>query len=281
MKYPLFFMICLLLSGFLFGPCISEAQADLVYVTYYDPEDTLYGGPVWTGVVDTVSNKLRIDTWTELPRHSNEFWTPVMDDLPMVWDAVDSNGNPFDVPTNFGAGGIVNFGVDEKDNNGNYIENANDFAFISPIPIQDMRWHPFDPTLPSEHPFVDGSTEPGAPNRNVIGTYVGDIEFFLGWGGYAFRSPGEEKVFRTKQELNSNVEYDYRMMTLLPVNASTDEPNADMTSNVGESTGAVIYVTGRDVRNDAVITSVPEPSAVLGLTLISIVCAFKKRGHRQ
>ncbi|MCA9240310.1 MAG: hypothetical protein KDA37_08930, partial [Planctomycetales bacterium] len=57
----------------------SFVHADLVSVRYYDSASATFsgsGGPLWTGVVDTVSNKLRIDTWTELPGHGEEFWAP-------------------------------------------------------------------------------------------------------------------------------------------------------------------------------------------------------------
>ena len=56
---------------------------------------------------------------------------------------MDGNGDPFDVTDSnlFDGSGEINFGSDAAG------DEANDFAFISPVPAQQMNWHPFDDRL--------------------------------------------------------------------------------------------------------------------------------------
>src|SRR5262245_41194584 len=110
------------------------AQAVLVGVEYYDrgvvnPE--FAGGPLWTGFVDTETDSLTIQTWTELPLHGSDFWIPR--DLPLVWPARNSLGGLYDVPDSFDG----------------HIDDS--FAFISNLTLRDMGW---------KQPFFDLESDP-------------------------------------------------------------------------------------------------------------------------
>lgn len=235
-------IVCAIFCVFANFSNLGAAHADLVGVQYFDkgsfPGE---GGPLWTGVVDTVANKLRIDTWTELPGHGANFWTPA--NVPMVWTARDATGAVYDVPDSFGQNGIVNFGNDASP--------ANDFAFISPVSLQDMGWFGFD-------------SNTGAPDTSVVldFTFAG-VDLFPGWGGDAFRDQNGNIVYRVKQPNSSSTDgYDYRMMPVLPTSATT----------IQSSTGGTVTVTSREVTS-AVMVGVPEASPVLGGMLVCALCA--------
>lgn len=93
------------------------AQARLIGIEFRDPD-----GPQWTGIVDTTLDHLTILTWFENPG-GIEFWTPDRRSLPLVWPALDSTGNSFDVPDAF-RGTITD-----------------QFAFVSPSRISEMAWN--------------------------------------------------------------------------------------------------------------------------------------------
>lgn len=255
-EFPLFPSLAirfyaLLLALAVFGG--GFAGADLVSIQYFDSASTSFpgsGGPLWTGVVDTVTNKLRIDTWTELPGHGEEFWAPAS--LPMVWDAVGAGGAPFDVPDTFGLNGVVTFGNDANP--------ATDFAFISPVSLQAMPWHPFD-------------SQAGEPDTNQITEFVGPITFFPGWGGVAFLNGSGDMVYRVAQtNPGSTIAYDYRMVEAIPVSSTAVLP----------STAATVTVTERVETLHAIVTAVPELSASVRAGIIAVVCvvvACVRRKH--
>ena len=235
----LFLNLCwvLLLAG--------RGSADLVQIKYYDRGiNDFSGGPRWTGVIDTVTNKLRIDTWTELPAHGFEFWTPA--DLPLVWDAVDGNGDPFDVTDSnlFDGSGEINFGSDAAGN------EANDFAFISPVPAQQMNWHPFDSVA-------------GEPDTQTIVNFVSPVIFHTGWGGFAFVDANNELSYVIKQDTVSLDELNFETVQSLPI-----EP-----LGVAASTGATVVVEGITQTPNGVIFAIPEPSAFLSFAAVTGICA--------
>jgi hypothetical protein len=104
----------------------AAGNATLVEIDYLDRNGTGgfpdNGGPHWTGVVDTVSNTLTINTWIDLPG-TPEFWTPNLTALPLVWPAVKSNGSPYDVPDNWTG----------------HIDAS--FGFVSPTSVRNMQWN--------------------------------------------------------------------------------------------------------------------------------------------
>ncbi|TWU25811.1 hypothetical protein Pla144_30230 [Bythopirellula polymerisocia] len=243
------------------APLGDVLHADLVWLEFNDRASQSFpgsGGPLWTGVVDTVTNKLRIDTWREQPLHGTEFWTPAqLPTTPMVWDAIGANGLPFDVPDNFGLNGVVDFGNDAPAN------LANDFAFVSPVSMQDMPWYAFD--LVNEE--VDRTQELQFTFTTI---------FFPGWGGDAYLNQQGEKIFRVvKPTSTSGDAFDYRMIPVLPISAT----------NISSPTAATITVTLRDSTPNPVIYAIPEPAAYLSLALVGAACGaaswWKKRAaHR-
>jgi len=170
-------------AGMLLACYCGSASADLVSVEYYDPASPGFpvdGGPVWTGVVDTVTNNLRIDSWLELPGHGANFWVPA--NLPLVWTARDENGDVYDVPDTFGIDGTVT--IDDN------------FAFISPIAAQDMSW-------------VDIGGNPKTSSF-LVPTRVG-------WGGFAeIVTLGGPYIFRTAA-VGTEPAYDEATMPRLPI----------------------------------------------------------------
>lgn len=222
---------------------VCPVSADLVSLEYFDSAtNPAFGGPLWTGVIDTVTNKLRIDTWTELPLHSSpEFWVPA--DLPQIWNAVDASGAEFDVTAAnlFDINGNLNFGSDNPAN------AANDFAFISPNSMQALNWHPFDSSA-------------GEPDTNTIVNFTDDIIFFPGWGGYAFVHPLNGLTFLVNQpSATSADDFDYRSVPALPTSAD----------GVGSSTAATVTITEIIDTDVATIGVVPEASAFLGIALVA------------
>jgi len=231
------------LAVLLLGSLSDTSRADLVGIEYFDSASAAFpgnGGPLWTGIVDTISNKLRIDTWSELPGHGADFWTPV--NMPVIWDAIGSTGASFDVPDTFGLNGIVDFGDDS--------DPVNDFAFISPVSLQDTDWYAFDPVAME----VDTS--------QVVNFTLSTV-LHAGWGGDAFVHSTNGLTYRTVQpNPQSTSEYDYQMIPLLPTGAQT----------VVSSTAATSTVTSREITQDP-LAAIPEASAFLGVALVGAGCA--------
>lgn len=175
----------------------SMARADLVSIEYRDrgtANPSTNGGPLWTGVVDTVTNNLRIDTWSELPQHGAEFWVPV--DLPLIWPALDAAGNVFDVPDNFGSvvGGTVN------------ISSA--FGFISPDFAHNMQWEDINGNPQTFSSTLFLPTQPG-------------------WGGYAQLT--EQGYFINTEAPSGEPDYDEQTMPRLPVDTAAMVASLDAT----------------------------------------------------
>lgn len=203
---------------------------------YTNPEE--HGGPLWIGVVDTVTNNLQIDTWKELPGHEPDFWVPA--NLPMVWEARDSVGSLYDVPGTFGPtiGGSVT--IDET------------FAFISPFSAQDMQWKDIDGNAVTMEGSIWPVTRPG-------------------WGGFAaIEEPGGGFVFHTETFGTTEPVYDETTMPRLPV-------TTDSVISMSPSTDATVRVTSREVTNIGVIFSIPEPSAFLAVGLFFSICVVGKK----
>lgn len=228
----------LALVGIFSGLSLGSARADLVGIEYFDSaSNPQFGGPLWRGVVDTVADTLQIDFWTELPRHSDDFWVPV--NLPVVWNAVDSTGARFDVPDTFGLNGVIDFGVD------GVIDPADDFAFVSPVSLQDTDWYAYD----TINEMVD---------KSQVVQFSGATVFFPGWGGYAFEHPVNGKTYQTEQPQLNGDPFDYLMIPTLPVSATVAKASTFAT-----------------------ITVVPEPSAFLGVGLIGSVCVAGVWVHKK
>jgi hypothetical protein len=134
------FLACLAI----FGWSPAAVRADFVTIEYYDlnsPQAAfpMAGGPIWRGVVDTVANTLTIHHWEEIPG-STEFWVPSLANGPLVWPAVDAQGNPFDVPNSFGSSPVI---------------GAN-WGFVSPLSIHQIDWLQGTTGLPVEAAFFPG-----------------------------------------------------------------------------------------------------------------------------
>ena len=93
----------------------APAHADLFNVDFNDPV-----GPHWTGIVDTSADTLTINTWVE-NSGGHAFWTA----SPLVWQAVNAGGGPYDVPDTFGASLI----------------NASNWGFLSPVTHNEISWN--------------------------------------------------------------------------------------------------------------------------------------------
>ena len=221
----------------------SSVRADLVQIQYFDSaSNPQFGGPLWTGVVDTTANTLTINAWTELPRHSSpDFWTPAhLDTQPLVWPAVDANGAPFDVPDSFGANGVINFGSDHPSN------AANDFAFISPVSAQDMDWHPFE--------YFDSDNTLGAPDLSIIVNFTSPVVVYPGWGGRAFDTPSG-RVYEVQQP-----------------NLFDPDTNPNGSTTVFDSTSVLLLPRGVGDAGEATlgtVTVVPEASAFWCCALVA------------
>lgn len=149
--------------GWLIGTaCAGIASATLVSVTFSTqnpPRDGFPGGggPLWTGVVDTVADTLTIHSWTELPG-TPYIWEP--GNLSLVWPAVDASGNRYDVTDDHFDEAHATFRITDQ------------FAFISPLSARTMAW-----------------------DNGAFGQLPGDraaVDFFPGWGGFAdFNAAGE------------------------------------------------------------------------------------------
>ena len=146
---------------------VSHCQATLVWIDYLDqnlPGSSFpsSGGPHWTGVVDTVANNLTIHTWTEIPG-STQFWTPLwtpnLTVLPLVWPAVDANGDPFNVPDSFDG----------------HIDST--FAFISTVSARSMSWNEGTYFLA---PAADFYTGWGGVRRPLPGVSPAQLVFDVG-----------------------------------------------------------------------------------------------------
>lgn len=190
---------------------LQEVRADLVEISYYDrgiANPATNGGPLWTGVVDTITNRLRIDTWSELPGHGAEFWVP--QNLPLVWPARDASGNIYDVPNDFGStiGGTVS--IDDN------------FAFISPDAANDMSWEDIDGTAQTF-----GTIHP--PTR-------------VGWGGFAeIVTAGGPFIFHTSA-IGGEEDYDERTLPRLPVTPNNMFASLGATVEVTDRTATTAAV---------------------------------------
>ena len=235
----------LVLTGILFALGSWSACANLVSIEYFDQafSDAVpgSGGPLWSGVVDTVTNRLRIDTWTELPRHSVEFWVPI--NLPIVWDARDSNGDIYDIPDSFGTTFAPNHPPDDLT-----ATIGSDFAFISPLTAQEMQWKERTFTFDEQTNEVLSVTEAEV-------SYTGFGVFMPGWGGYAKQTLSG---FDYITDLEGSETFDEHIIPRLPIS----------TFSFSASVNSTITVTDRTITPVAHITSVPEPSAFLGVALI-------------
>jgi hypothetical protein len=190
----------------------GSGRADLVAIEYWDEgiSDTYPGGgPLWTGIVDTVADTLTIQTWTELPGHASEFWMPR--DLPLVWKAYASDGSLYNVPDNF------NGKIDDT------------FAFISDQTLRQMRWL---------IPQFNYATNPPTRLPSIEATYtLNAIDIRPGWGGYAFGLPGaplNQYVYRTfnpaytgEANASEQPKFDERVMPVLPILAGSPPARSD------------------------------------------------------
>ncbi|QDU89746.1 hypothetical protein Pla175_31410 [Pirellulimonas nuda] len=181
------------------------AQADLVGIEYYDrgsANPQTNGGPLWTGEVNTSDGTLRFTSWKELPGHgSEEFWVPQFQaDSPMVWQALDSGGNPYTLPTTFGS--VVGEGV----------TIGNDFAFFSPMPATQMAWADISGNAMSLGHIY-------APTR-------------IGWGGYAeITTAGGDWIYHTSA-VRAETPYNETTIPRLPVGPNNMFASLDATIRV-------------------------------------------------
>ncbi|QDS96973.1 hypothetical protein [Adhaeretor mobilis] len=227
----------------------SVLHADLVGIQYWDrgsanPETN--GGPLWEGVVDTVSNKLRIDNWKELPQHGTEFWVPAsLPQIPLIWSAYDANGGIYDVADNFGPviGGTVSI--------------TNDFAFISNDTAQNMDW-----VYDVEGDGID------AQDR-VIGGIVKPTR--IGWGGFARQETLDGPFVFYTSAIDGETAYDETTLPRLPI----EDPNSTpITNSLLASLDGTVVVTSRQTTSNPIVLAVPESSAFLGVGLVGTACAL-------
>ncbi|MEM8943683.1 MAG: hypothetical protein AAGD11_00755 [Planctomycetota bacterium] len=270
MKFASIRILALFFVSALFTGVLTtrEVRADLVGITYWDRGEVnpaTNGGPLWQGVVDTVANTLRIDSWRELPQHGAEFWVPGgLSGNAMIWTARDATGAVYDVPDTFGP--VINQTVSIGDN----------FAFIAPLAAQNMSWF-FD---------VDGDGNAATPRS--IGGVAKPTR--IGWGGYARQETVNGPfVFYTSAidgedsfDPLTTPPYDERNMPRLPVeepnSAITGTSNAFLSSLLG--TNGTVLVSSRETNPAAVIVGVPEPSGFLCLGLVGTACALLGRKRR-
>lgn len=223
--------------------CMSPARGDLVGIEYWDrgvvnPE--FAGGPLWTGVVDTVTNNLRIDTWIELPLHGQEFWVPR--NLPLIWTARDAQGGEYDVPNTFGTTPAWDPVLEQSFTTA---QIGDDFAFISPLAAHEMQWED-----------ING-------NPQTFGTLHPPVR--VGWGGFAqILEVDGDYVFFTSA-IGGEDDYDEQTMPRLPISEN----------NMFASLDAIVRVTSREVTDAAIIiAAIPEASAVAGGLLVSAACGL-------
>jgi len=137
------FLVCLLVS-------IPSANGALFNVDYND-----FTGPHWTGVIDTASDKLSINTWTETAGFP-DYWTP--SSLPLVWDAIDSGGSIFDVPDDWNGSLGINWG------------------FMSPVVLSAMSFNEGTSTINNMKPGwhiheINGGIQ-GNVGQNKMGVWL-------------------------------------------------------------------------------------------------------------
>lgn len=130
-------MLRVLATAAFFFLTTPTVNAVLVGIDFNDAN-----GPRWTGVVDTTSNQLTINTWTE-NAGDPVFWTPTS--LPLVWPAVDGAGVPYDVPDTFATSLI----------------DAT-FAFISTTTLASMQWNEGTSLLTASRPGWGGDVSAGS-----------------------------------------------------------------------------------------------------------------------
>ena len=233
-------------------------QADLVGIQYWDrgaANPDTNGGPLWEGVVDTVANVLRIDTWKELPQHGTEFWVPAnLAQAPLVWPAVDASGNPYDVDDDFGeiVGGTVSI--------------SDEFAFISPITAQSTQW------------VYDVEGDGIGPEDRFIGGVVKPTR--MGWGGFARQEVQDGPFVFYTAAIDGEPAYDEKTLPRLPV----EDPNTTpFTNALIASLDGTVEVTSR-TRSPSALVAVPEASAMLSVGLAGTLCGLgtwlRKRKNR-
>lgn len=245
---PLKLATFLTLASCLLVQTSGTLHADLVGIQYWDrgaANPNTNGGPLWEGVVDTVSNNLRIDTWKELPQHGTEFWVPGnLAQSPLVWPAYDSSGNLFDIGDDFGSviGGTVSI--------------TDDFAFISPETAQNMDW------------VYDVEGDGIGPDDRFIGGVVKPTR--VGWGGFARQEEQNGPFVFYTSAIEGEPDYDETTMPRLPV----EDPNTSpFTNALIASLDGTVVVTSR-TKSPSAVVSVPEASAFLSLGLVTSVFAL-------
>ncbi|MBX3432818.1 MAG: hypothetical protein KF847_05825 [Pirellulales bacterium] len=207
------------------GWSVPAARARLVSIEYYDrgvinPEYA--GGPLWTGVVDTTTNTLTINTWIELPLHGAEFWVP--QNLPLVWPAKHFNdlgeAADYDVPDDFDGT------IDQT------------WAFISDQTLREMAWKApvfnYNPTPPILVDLVDATFT------------LSTIDLRPGWGGFAISFAADPTEFtylfanpsHTTDPDNSATQppFDERIMPVLPVGPTDFTRSSEATVSIIAST---------------------------------------------
>ncbi|MCA9236871.1 MAG: hypothetical protein KDA44_15450 [Planctomycetales bacterium] len=231
-------------------------SATIVKITFFDQANVnpeFAGGPLWTGFVDTTTDNLTIETWTELPLHGSEFWAPQT--LPLVWPARTSTGALFDVPDTF------NGSID------------NSFGFISDVSLQDMAW--LRPTLNTS---TDPPTLDFAPADYTLDT--GDV--WPGWGAFALqRNVGGQivKVFETanpNEDEQDQPPFDERIMPALPVQPFLDKPPSYVAASEAIVTAVVM---------PPVAQPIPEAAAWRTVGLVTLLAlaghAYARIARRQ
>lgn len=113
MRYVVFVITFMLLAGLRQTPAVAA----VINVDFNDSD-----GPHWTGLVNTTTDVLTINTWTENAGGA-QFWTPTASMLPWVWNAVDQTGATFDVPDNWD--GMI----------------STTWGFLSPEALGDVTWN--------------------------------------------------------------------------------------------------------------------------------------------
>ncbi|MGJ8642467.1 MAG: hypothetical protein ACSHX9_03590 [Luteolibacter sp.] len=115
----------------------------------FDVASTQFWSWQWIGEVDSVANTFTITQWnmldTSASNPSASIWTPTT--LPLVLNAVDANGQAFDVPDVWD--GTI----------------GSDWAFVSPIDNNGLGWNEGS-YLPANNALGWGGYKPGPTDPN-------------------------------------------------------------------------------------------------------------------